>query len=220
MSITVEESFVIQSPADRVWRFLTTPAAVVSCIPGAELLNAIDERTYAGRVKVRIGPITTSYAGRAQLTLIDAAERQMRLTADGRESGGAGSARMTMAGSVAALPDGASQVQVSATIDIAGKVMQVGRGLVESVSRQLFAQFADAMRATLEHDTAAAATRPTDADGAALTLAPDSLGDASGFPTPETAGTRRPATPLRLSGLLWAALRDWMWRLFRGRARR
>jgi hypothetical protein len=44
-------------------------------------------------------------------------------------------------------------VHVDAAIDIAGKVMQFGRGLVESVSRQMFKQFVEATQATLVRAT-------------------------------------------------------------------
>ncbi|MEP7347448.1 MAG: SRPBCC family protein, partial [Gemmatimonadaceae bacterium] len=154
MSLSLRESFTVSVPPERVWQFLIDPARVVRCLPGAELTETVDAHTYRGRVKVKVGPISTAYDGTAQLTEVDDGARKMRIVGEGREMGAAGSAKMTMVGNVSAHPDGSSLVEVDATIDIAGRVMQFGRGLVESVSRQLFRQFADAVRATLEKEEA------------------------------------------------------------------
>ncbi|MEP7382797.1 MAG: SRPBCC family protein [Gemmatimonadota bacterium] len=150
MSLTLNETFRINAPPDRVWDFLKNPAEVVTCLPGAELTETIDAQTYGGRVKVKVGPITAAYAGKATLTRVDDEARQMQIVAEGKESGGPGSARMTMTGSVTPLPDGTSEVSVDAAIDIAGRVMQFGRGLIESVNKQLFRQFAESVQTKLE----------------------------------------------------------------------
>ncbi len=149
MAITLNETFRVAAAPDRVWAFLKDPAQVVTCLPGAELTDTIDEKTYAGRVKVKVGPITAAYAGRATLAQVDDVEHRMQIVAEGKESGGSGQAKMTMTGHVSALAEGGSQVSVDAQIDIAGRVMQFGRGLIESVNKQLFKQFADSVQAKL-----------------------------------------------------------------------
>lgn len=200
MSIAIHETFSVNAPIERVWRFLTTPQEVVQCLPGAELTEVLGERDYAGRVKVKVGPITAAYTGKATLAEVDEAVHRITLIGEGRETGGAGSARMTMKGGVTPNAAGGSDVSVDATIDIAGKVMQFGRGLVESVSQQLFKQFAEQARQKLESDTASSAGvgRPLGADN----------------PTPPSA-LATPARELRLLPLLWRALSDWLRRLFR-----
>ena len=149
MSIKLNETFRVNAPADLVWHFLKNPAEVVTCLPGAELTETIDAQTYGGRVKVKVGPITAAYSGRATLTQVDDVAHRMQIVGEGKESGGAGSARMTLTGIVTSLPDGSSEVSVDASIDIAGRVMQFGRGLIESVNKQLFRQFAESVQRKL-----------------------------------------------------------------------
>jgi uncharacterized protein len=217
MSLTINETFRVNAPVDRVWRFLLTPPEVVTCLPGAEITEAIDEWTYAGRVKVKVGPVTAAYTGRAHLTVTNEAAREMQLVGNGTESGGAGSARMTMSGTVIELPEGASEVRVSAVIDIAGKVMQFGRGLIESVSRQLFAQFATAVRQRLE-SSPAAAPPPSAPPTSASPSGPSSSAPDVSTPAPAAPATqaRQAPTELRFFPLLWRAILD----LFRRRRRR
>jgi carbon monoxide dehydrogenase subunit G len=157
VSLLIKEVFTVNATPERVFAFLNNPAEVVTCLPGAELTETLDDRTYGGRVKVKVGPISTAYAGRATLTEVDAASRRVRITGEGKESGGAGSARLQLV-AVATPVAGGTEVSVDATIDIAGRVMQFGRGLIESVSKQLFAQFVEAARAKLEVTPTPAAT--------------------------------------------------------------
>lgn len=215
MSLHLRESFHVHVAPEHVWHFLIDPARVVRCLPGAELTETVDPLTYRGRVKVKVGPISTAYAGTAQLTELDDGARRMQMVGEGREMGAAGSAKMTMVGTVTAHPDGGSQVDVDATIDIAGRVMQFGRGLVESVSRQLFRQFADAVRQTLEHDDEAtmAPRSPSATTGAAPTQPNASM---PGHVAAVTSAAAPAPHELRIVPLLLRALLDWMRRLFRG----
>ena len=95
-----------------MWRYLVDPTQVVNCLPGAELTGDEGERVYTGKVKVKVGPVTTSYAGRARLTEVNDAEHVVRMDAEGRESGGAGSAKLRMTSRVAAHPEGGADVRV------------------------------------------------------------------------------------------------------------
>ena len=149
MSIRVEEVFEIQAHPDRVWDYLTDPRQVVNCLPGAELTSVQDEKTFLGRVKVKVGPISTAYAGKVILTERDETNRVVKMTGEGRESGGAGSAKMTMTSSVVGLATGSTEVRVTADIDIVGRIAQFGRGMIESVNKQMFKQFTECVRATL-----------------------------------------------------------------------
>jgi len=174
MALSLNETFRVAAPPDRVWQFLKNPADVVTCLPGAELTGVIDEKTYAGRVKVKVGPITAAYAGKATLTEVDDSARRMQIVGEGKESGGPGSARMTMTGVVSAVEDGGSEVSVDASIEIAGRVMQFGRGLIESVNKQLFKQFADSVQTKLEaaHASESAATSSMPAAESAAAIEP------------------------------------------------
>jgi carbon monoxide dehydrogenase subunit G len=164
MAFKIEERFQVKAPIDRVWRYLIDPKQVVTCLPGAELTEVVDERTYHGNVKVKVGPVTVSYAGRAHLEEVDAAARRVRMAGEGREKGGAGAARMTMESRIAPLPDGGTEVVVEADLDVAGRIVQFGRGMIGQVAHQLFQQFAECARQTLEapeaETAAAAVSRP------------------------------------------------------------
>jgi hypothetical protein len=150
MPFKIEEEFEVRAPVQKVWEYLIDPAKVVVCIPGAELLEALDERTFVGAVKVKVGPMTMSYKGRMKFTEVDEQGHQVRMVGEGREASGAGSAKVTMLSKVAPLDGGKALVVVNAEVDLVGKIVQFGRGMIEEVSRQLFRQFSACVKQSLE----------------------------------------------------------------------
>ena len=150
MAFKIEERFEVQAPVERVWKYLTDPARVVQCLPGAELLESQDERTFLGAIKVKVGPLSMSYKGNAKFTEVNEEAHQVRMVGEAREVGGSGSTKVTMLSTVAPLQGGGSEVLVNAEIDLVGKIVQFGRGMIEEVSRQMFRQFSTCVRQQLE----------------------------------------------------------------------
>jgi carbon monoxide dehydrogenase subunit G len=155
MATRIEERFTVKASTDAVWAFLIDPRRVVTCLPGAELTEVVDERTFHGTVKVKVGPVTVGYKGRVQLVEVERSAWRVRMDGEGRESGGAGSARMSMESRLTPQPGGATEVLVVSEVEVVGRLVQLGRGMIEQVSHQIFLQFAEQVRATLEADPAA-----------------------------------------------------------------
>ena len=89
----IENVFEVGAPPDRVYAFLLDVEHIVGCVPGAELVETIDDNTFKGRVKIKVGPITVSYSGNAEIADRDAEAHTAVLKASGRETTGSGSAR-------------------------------------------------------------------------------------------------------------------------------
>jgi carbon monoxide dehydrogenase subunit G len=149
MAIEFKETLQVDAPIDRVWEFVNDPRRVVTCMPGAVLDEVVDERTFLGTVKVKVGAITASYKGRVVFTEVDAQARTLEAAAEGRETGG-GTAKGTIAIRLSSLAEGPTEFVTEARVDLTGRVMQVGRGMIQGVSRQLFKQFAASTRGLLE----------------------------------------------------------------------
>jgi len=168
MSIQIKKTFRVAVPVETVWQFLLDPHRVVTCMPGAELEEVVDDSTFHGTVKVKLGAITTRYRGRVQLTDVDDQARRVCMLAEGREAGG-GTAKGTVTSELHALPDGHTEVVTSADVDLTGRVMQVGRGMIQGVSSQLFGQFVSRAQQALESPASdAAAVAPADEDSIPL----------------------------------------------------
>jgi carbon monoxide dehydrogenase subunit G len=201
VAIRIEERFAVQAPVEAVWAYLVDPRRVVTCLPGAELTEVQDERTFLGNVKVKVGTITVSYRGRVHLAEVDVPARRVKMTGEGQENTGTGSAKMTMESRLGPAPGGACEVVVQAELNVVGRIVQLGRGMIEQVAHQLFQQFAACVRATLEAEAAARA-------------APVVPGAAAAAPPPAPAREEAVRALPLLMRTLWA----WLVGLFRRRA--
>jgi carbon monoxide dehydrogenase subunit G len=150
MAFKIEERFEVQAPVERVWKYLIDPARVVECLPGAELLEMKDEHNFVGAIKVKVGPLAMSYKGNAKFTEVNEQAHQVRMVGDAREVGGSGSTKVSMLSTVAPLASGGSEVVVSAEVELVGRIVQFGRGMIEEVSRQMFRQFSACVKGKLE----------------------------------------------------------------------
>jgi carbon monoxide dehydrogenase subunit G len=173
MAFKIEERFAVQAPVDRVWKYLIDPKRVVECLPGAELIEQQDERTFLGAIKVKVGPLSMSYKGQAKFTEINEETHQVRMVGDAREVGGSGSTKVSMLSTVAPAATGGAEVLVSADIDLVGKIVQFGRGMIEEVSRQMFRQFSACVKKQLEvADDPQPVDQPAEPETKAVAAAP------------------------------------------------
>lgn len=220
MSEEIEQRLEVKAPRERVWRFLLDPNEVVTCLPGAELLEMEDARHFTGRVKVKVGPITVAYKGKARLTEVDEAAGLIRMEGEGTEQAGPGSARVVMDCHVTTTAAGATEVRVVAKLDLVGRIVQLGRGMIKGVAEQVFKQFAASLRARLEVPEAAApiavpapvdAPAPADPGSRAEGPAPAPAAPATPVARPEA----RPVKPVSGLALVGRALLEALRRLVR-----
>ena len=209
MAFKIEQRFEVQAPVERVWKYLIDPERVVHCLPGAQLLERQDEHTFLGAIKVKVGPLSMSYKGQAKFTELNEETHQVRMVGDAREVGGSGSTKVSMLSTVSPAANGGSEVLVSADIDLVGKVVQFGRGMIEEVSRQMFKQFSTCVKSQLEVADEPPAGDPQSADAAQSPNAPQPAAAPSAIPPPETKAVA--AAPLAFRAL-WAIIV----RFFRG----
>ncbi|MDE0911696.1 MAG: SRPBCC family protein [Myxococcota bacterium] len=208
MAIEIQEKFEIEAPTDRVWQFISTPELVVGCLPGASLAEVVDERNFLGRVKIKLGAVTAAYKGKIHFEDVDAERYVLVMIGEGKDpSGGTAKARITV--QLSELESGATEMSTEATIDLTGKVMQVGAGMIKGVSHQLFQKFAKTAKERLEQEPAEASASdeatPSDASAAPAVPATAANDDDEALSV----------LPLLLS-TLGAAIRNFFSRLFGG----
>jgi uncharacterized protein len=167
----LENSFQVGATPDKVFAYLLDVNKVAGCVPGAELSEVVDESTFRGKVKVKVGPITVGYNGTARITDRNDAERSATLSAEGRETTGPGSARATAIMRVESA-DGGSVVKIATDYHVAGRVAQFGRGVMEDVSKRMVNEMAACIKANLEAAAPAAAPEPAGSGAASSAAGP------------------------------------------------
>lgn len=151
----LENNFEVAAAPDRAWALLNDVPRVVPCMPGAELIETIDENTWKGRVHVKLGPVSLQFETDVVRELEDAAARRVVLATKARELRGRGAAQARIESSLSEAA-GRTKVDIVTELSLQGAVAQYGRGIVPGVAAQLTKQFADNVAALLERDSSQA----------------------------------------------------------------
>jgi uncharacterized protein len=181
----IEQTVEVDAPIDQVWALVNDIPKVAACMPGAALTKVVDEKTYEGTVRVKLGPILMNYKGTVILESVEDATHTVKLSANGKDVRGGGTARASVDTVLEAVSDTHTKMSVASDLQLTGKVASFGRGAVSDVSAKLFGQFADCLRATLE-------AGPAPATGAAEAAAPS---EAAAPAEPSAEGTQAPPAP-------------------------
>jgi carbon monoxide dehydrogenase subunit G len=139
----LEHSFPVPVPPEQAWGVLLDVQRIAPCMPGATI-DTVGGDEFTGKVKVKVGPITLTYSGRARWLERDEGARRVVLQAKGKETRGAGTASATVTGTLREAPDG-TRVDVLTDLAITGKPAQFGRGVMADVGAKLIGQFASCL---------------------------------------------------------------------------
>ena len=150
MAFEIIKTFVVRAPAAGVWEFLIDPQRVARCLPGASITGKLDEKTYSGAMTVKVGPVSSSYKGKVVFERLDPATRTAEIVATGTDVKGRGGADLRLTSTVKELAPGETQVTAVSLVNITGILAQMGRGMIQDVSDQMFQVFSQRMRAELE----------------------------------------------------------------------
>ena len=150
----LEHEFTVPVPVDRAWEVLLDVEKIAPCMPGA-VIDSVDGDSFTGQVKVKVGPITVAYAGKASFLEKDATAHRAVVEAKGRETRGSGTAAATVTASMAD-EGGSTRVTVVTDLAITGRPAQFGRGVLNDVGNKLIGQFADCLASTIAESGAAA----------------------------------------------------------------
>lgn len=166
----LEHEFTVPVGVAEAWNVLLDVERIGPCMPGATVLDVRGDE-FAGTVKVKVGPISMTYAGDARFAEKDEAARRVVLEAAGKESRGSGTAKATV---TATLVEGSeastTDVKVLTDLTVTGRPAQFGRGMLQDVGGRLIGQFADNLAQELQSSNGSAAAG--EAAGAEAEAAP------------------------------------------------
>jgi carbon monoxide dehydrogenase subunit G len=148
----IENEFEVAAPLDKVWdHFLDVPK-IAPCMPGAELTEVAGDGVYKGRLLTKMGPVSLTFTGTAQIIEQDPAAKRIVMKASGSESKGKGQAEMTVTSTLERSGAG-TKVKFSQDIQIAGALAQFGRGMISDVTTVLMRSFASCIQDNIDRES-------------------------------------------------------------------
>lgn len=193
----IENSFTVAAPVDFLWEYLLDVERIAPCMPGAELTEIVDETNWKGKLNMKFGPVTMSFAGTVTVESRDDAGHRVVLAAKGTEAKGKGAATAKVSSWLEpGEGEGETTVHMQADITLSGAAAQLSRGLLPEISKKLTQQFADCLQSSM--------TAAEEADEQA----------AQPVPQPTFA---KPVGGIRLGlGAIWGLITGFLKRLFGG----
>jgi len=145
--VELTNEFEVAVPVAEAWAVLTDLERIAPCLPGAQL-REIEGDEFRGSVKIKVGPITTSYDGTIQITELDETAHRAVMKAQGRETRGQGNVSAVISATMSPSSVG-TKVAINTELSITGKVAQFGRGVLADVSAKLLDQFVANLESTV-----------------------------------------------------------------------
>ena len=145
-----DNSFAVPLPPGEAWELLVDIQRIASCMPGAELTEVVDDRTYKGKLSVPLGPVAFAFDGVMKVEEVNPDEHTTRVTARGADTEQNGGANATA--SFRLEPDSSgSKVFMHMDVALSGGAAQYARsaGLIEATATRLMTQFAKNLRAQI-----------------------------------------------------------------------
>ena len=166
----IANQFTVSAPIDQAWDVLCDLEQVIPLMPGAQLTGHEGD-DYLGKVKVKVGPVTSEFSGKVRFVELDRDAHRAVIDAKGKESRGTGNAAATVTAQLNE-DGGRTSVAVDTDLKIVGKLAQFGSGMLQQVSEKLLGQFVESLEAELAAKNApapaspASATSPTETEAA------------------------------------------------------
>jgi uncharacterized protein len=184
----IANQFTVSAPIERAWDVLCDLEQVIPLMPGAALIGH-DGDEYLGKVKIKVGPVTSEFSGKVRFVEQDRDQHRAVIDGKGKEARGTGNAAATV---TAQLHENAGRTNVSVDTDlkIVGKLAQFGSGVLQQVSEKLLGQFVESLEAKLTAENASSTKSSTDGAEGASAEEPIPAGPANPVP-----GTRKDPAP-------------------------
>jgi uncharacterized protein len=149
----LENEFTVPAPVEQVWPALLDIGRVAECLPGATIEPGPGDGVFRGRMRIKLGPVTTVYEGTARLQDVDEDTHTASIAVSAREAKGQGTASAVITNRLEAV-DGSTRVVAGTDVAITGRQAQFGRGIMQDVAGAMMGQFAQRFEQQLRENGA------------------------------------------------------------------
>jgi carbon monoxide dehydrogenase subunit G len=135
----------IDAAALDVWEFVLDVDKFASCMPGVEDLVRVDDKTFTGKMRAKVGPISGEFVFEAQI--VDA-EAPVRLNAhvEGKDSLTNSTMTSDIEMTLASMGDKKTELTYGATVNVQGRLAIIGDMVLRATGAQVIKEFFKRLR--------------------------------------------------------------------------
>jgi carbon monoxide dehydrogenase subunit G len=132
----IEGKFTMKAPIQKVWDFLLEPETLAACIPGAEKLEAIDDKNYEAIVKQKVGPFSVKFKFTTTLVEIDP-PKYVKAVGRGAAMGNMGTFTHEMTVNLAEISKDEVEISYKTNVNIVGRLATFGERIMRAKSKSV-----------------------------------------------------------------------------------
>jgi uncharacterized protein len=137
-----DNSFSVPKPIDEVWATMLDLERVIPCVPNAQVLEKIDDKSVKAEIKIRLGSMSMDYKGPAEIVERDDDAHRAVLSASAREARGQGNARAKVEIQLSEAGEG-TEAKLHSDVDVTGRAAAMGEGVIGGVTEGMINEFAE-----------------------------------------------------------------------------
>jgi carbon monoxide dehydrogenase subunit G len=146
----MEGKFTLKAPIQKLWDTLLDPETLLSCIPGAEKIERIDEKTFDCLVKQKVGPISVKFKFKSVLSKVEP-PTHIEVDGEGEDIGKAGHFVQKSVVDLREIPGGEVEVSYRTDATIVGKLAMFGDRIMRAKAKKVEEEFTKALQERLQN---------------------------------------------------------------------
>lgn len=146
----IKESFRVNCSIQEVWEFIIDPHKISSCLPSVQSIEVLDETHYKAVVKQKVGFITATFQINTEVLEQEPPNRLVLANQGKTILGAQGSMRSRDSITLTAVSEQETEILVQSELKMGGQLAILGAKLIESKSKEIFAEATANMRNKLE----------------------------------------------------------------------
>ena len=145
----IEGVFTLKAPIDRLFETLLKPETIMTCLPGAESVNLIDDTTYECVVKQKVGPISAKLKFVNKLTKVER-PTHIEIEGAGEDVTKLGHFKQKSVVDLKEVNPGEVEIKYRTDVSIVGKLAMFGDRIMRAKAKQVEEDFTKALQEKLK----------------------------------------------------------------------
>ncbi|MGE5305656.1 MAG: CoxG family protein [Alphaproteobacteria bacterium] len=132
-----------------LWNFLMDVPKVAKSLPGVEAVSQIDDTTYEGALKVRVGPIALNLKGKIVMEEKDKQNWHALLRAEAKDRMAAGAVNGKSSMVLKEIAPDQTELSVETDVNILGKIGEFGQPIIRKKADSMLKEFVENIKKQL-----------------------------------------------------------------------